>query len=107
MKRKEKKSRREIEAERLAEEKRREQEAKDKVLSLLSDCNSTARKTRNIKAATLSKDGCTVFLEVEGMRPVNQMKITWDLDTADGRALRGELHNTIHALQKDPGFPKK
>ena len=65
------------------------------------------RDPLNIKAATLSKDGCTVFLEVEGMRPVNQMKITWDLDTADGRALRGELHNTIHALQKDPGFPKK
>jgi len=60
-----------------------------------------------VKSATLSKDRRTVFLEVEGMRPVNQMKITWDLDTEDGRALRGELHNTIHSLQKNPGFPKK
>jgi hypothetical protein len=40
------------------------------------------------------------------MRPVHQMKITWDLDTKDGRPMRGELHNSIHNLQKDPGFPK-
>ena len=65
------------------------------------------RDPLNVKSATLSKDRCTVFLEVEGMRPVHQMKITWDLDTEDGRALRGELHNSIHSLQKDPGFPKK
>lgn len=65
------------------------------------------RDPLTVKAATLSKDRCTVFLEVEGMRPVQQMKITWDLDTENGRPLRGKLHNSIHNLQKDPGFPGK
>ena len=64
------------------------------------------RDPLNVTGATLSADGRTVFLAIEGMQPVNQMKITWDLDTKDGRALRGELHNTIHFIQKDPGFPK-
>ncbi|MCB9879993.1 MAG: hypothetical protein H6835_20570 [Planctomycetes bacterium] len=59
-----------------------------------------------VTAARLSPDKRTVFLAIDGMRPVHQMKITWDLDTADGRALRGELHNSIHALAADPGFPK-
>ena len=63
------------------------------------------RDPLNVTAATLSKDQCTVFLEIEGMRPVHQMKITWDLDTEDGRPLRGDLHNSIHNLRKDPGFP--
>jgi hypothetical protein len=39
------------------------------------------------------------------MQPVHQMKITWNVDTKDGRTLKGELHNSIHALGKDPGFP--
>ena len=65
------------------------------------------RDPLTVKSAKLAEDRCTVFLEVEGMRPVHQMKITWDLDTEAGRPLRGELHNSIHALKKDPGFPKK
>lgn len=58
-----------------------------------------------VTAAKLSADGKTVFLAIDGMRVVHQMKITWDLDGKDGRSLRGELHNSIHALAKDPGFP--
>ncbi len=64
------------------------------------------RDPLKVTSSTLSSDGRTVFLAIEGMRPVHQMKITWDLDSKQGRALRGELHNTIHNLQKDPGFPK-
>jgi hypothetical protein len=63
------------------------------------------RDALKVTASKLSPDGKTVFLAVEGMRVVHQMKITWDLDTKDGRSLRGELHNSIHALAKDPGFP--
>lgn len=65
------------------------------------------RDPLTVQSAALSPDRRTVFLTIEGMRPVHQMKITWDLDTEDGRPLRGELHNSIHSLQKDPGFPKK
>lgn len=64
------------------------------------------RDPLKVTSSKLSSDGRTVFLAIEGMRPVHQMKITWDLDTKDGRPLRGELHNSIHNLQKDPGFPK-
>ncbi len=58
-----------------------------------------------VTACKLSPDGRTVFLAIDGMRPVHQMKITWNVDSKDGRELQGELHNTIHALAKDPGFP--
>lgn len=64
------------------------------------------RDSLKVTSSKLSTDGHTVFLAIEGMQPVHQMKITWDLDSKDGRGVRGELHNSIHALQKDPGFPK-
>jgi hypothetical protein len=58
-----------------------------------------------VTAATLSPDGRTVFLAIDGMRPVHQMKITWNVDGSDGKPRKGELHHTIHALAADPGFP--
>ncbi|MDO8349239.1 MAG: hypothetical protein Q7T30_03310 [Planctomycetota bacterium] len=58
-----------------------------------------------VTATKLAPDGRTVFLAIDGMRPVHQMKITWNVDTKDGRTLKGELHNSIHALGKDQGFP--
>lgn len=64
------------------------------------------RDPLNVTAAKLSKDGKTVFLAIDGMQPVNQMKITWDLDSKSGGMMRGAVHNTIHSLQHDPGFPK-
>jgi len=63
------------------------------------------RDPLKVTAATLSPDKRTVFLAIEGMRPVHQMKVTWDLDRSGGGALKGELHNSIHALAEDPGFP--
>ncbi|MCU0866445.1 MAG: hypothetical protein MUC36_21895 [Planctomycetes bacterium] len=60
-----------------------------------------------VRAVKLSADGRTAFLAIEGMRPVHQMKITWNLDGKDGRPQKGELHHTIHVLQKDPGFPSE
>lgn len=58
-----------------------------------------------VTAAKLSPDRRTVFLAVDGMRPVQQIKVRWNVDAADGRELKGELHASIHALAKDPGFP--
>ncbi|MCA8964090.1 MAG: hypothetical protein KDC48_04360 [Planctomycetes bacterium] len=63
------------------------------------------RDPLKVTGAKLSPDGKTVFLAIEGMQPVNQMKITWNVDTKAGATLKGELHNTIHALAADPGFP--
>lgn len=64
------------------------------------------RDPLKVRSASLSKDGRTVFLAIDGMQPVHQMKITWNLDSKDGRSLKGELHNSIHALAADPGFPE-
>jgi hypothetical protein len=58
-----------------------------------------------IAGVTVSQDRRTVFLQVTGMRPVMQMKVTWNVDAADGGAVRGELHNSIHVLGSDPGMP--
>ena len=60
-----------------------------------------------ITAVTLSPDGRTAFLAIDGMRPVNQMKVTWNVDSKDGRALKGDLHHSIHVLPKDAGFPQE
>ncbi len=63
------------------------------------------RDALKVTAATLSPDGRTVFVKVDGMRVVNQLKLTWNLDAKDGRELKGEVHASIHVLGKDAGFP--
>ncbi|MFO1078196.1 MAG: DUF6797 domain-containing protein [Planctomycetota bacterium] len=63
------------------------------------------RDPLRVTAAKLGPDGRTVFLAIDGMQPVNQMKITWNVDDKGGKPHQGELHDTIHALAADPGFP--
>jgi hypothetical protein len=58
-----------------------------------------------VTGAKLSPDGRTVFLAIDGLRAVHQYKVTWNVDGADGAVRKGELHGSIHALGKDPGFP--
>jgi len=80
-------------------------------LSVLEPDRKVAQGEKNrdplaVTAATVGPDKRTVFLAVDGMRPVHQMRITWDVDSAAGELMRGELHNSIHALAEDPGFPE-
>lgn len=63
------------------------------------------RDALRVSAAKLSPDGRTVFLAIDGMRPVHQMKVGWNVDTKAGATWQGELHNSIHKLAADPGFP--
>ncbi len=51
-----------------------------------------------VESATVAADGRSVFLRVRGLRPVMQMKISYDLEGADGKPLRGAIYNTIHKL---------
>ena len=46
----------------------------------------------------MSEDGKSVFLEIPDMRPVMQMKINFNIKTADGAPLKSVIHNTIHNL---------
>jgi hypothetical protein len=51
-----------------------------------------------IKRISPGTDDHSVFLEIEGMKPVMQMSIRYHLKSADGTDLQGEVVNTIHAL---------
>ncbi|MCR9245202.1 MAG: hypothetical protein NXI31_09235 [bacterium] len=62
------------------------------------------RDALKVTKATLGPDGKTVFLAIEGIQPVHQMRITWNVDTAEEEQCKGELHNSVHVLRKNSGF---
>jgi glucose/arabinose dehydrogenase len=51
-----------------------------------------------VASAKLSEDGKTVFLEIPGIRPVMQMKIQLNLDTAGGEEIGWEIYNTVNRV---------
>ena len=51
-----------------------------------------------VKSATLSADLKSVFLAISDLRPAMQMQLKYELKSADGAELRGQVINTIHAL---------
>ncbi|WP_165232623.1 DUF6797 domain-containing protein [Aquisphaera insulae] len=51
-----------------------------------------------IAAARLSPDGRTLILTMPDLRPTMGMELTYRLRSADGQALEGVIHNTIHRL---------
>jgi hypothetical protein len=56
-----------------------------------------------IKAATLSADGKSVFLEIDGLVPVNQFAVKCKVASADGEAITSELMGTIHVVPAAKG----
>jgi len=56
-----------------------------------------------IKSATLQSDKRTVFLEIPTIKPVMQMHLKMDLESADGREINLEVWNTINKLGRDTG----
>jgi hypothetical protein len=55
-------------------------------------------KTSKVKSVSVGTDDRSVFLEIEGMKPVMQMSIRYSIRSADGSDLKGEVVDTIHAL---------
>ena len=51
-----------------------------------------------VKAAKLSEDGRTVHLEIEGLKPVMQMRISCRIAAADKSPVALDIYNTIHEL---------
>jgi hypothetical protein len=51
-----------------------------------------------VKSAKLLEDGKSVFLAVEGLKPVMQMQVRYGLTAASGEPLGGVIYNTIHRL---------
>jgi hypothetical protein len=54
-----------------------------------------------VRSARLLPDGRTVFLEMPGLRPVMQMEIKYNLDTAEGKPMRGPLWLTLNKLDRE------
>ncbi len=51
-----------------------------------------------ISSIALSQDGKTVTLHIPDLVPVMQMKIAFNLRSAEGARVRHEIYNTIHAI---------
>jgi hypothetical protein len=62
------------------------------------DPKQQKRDTLEVKSAKLSDDGKTVTLDIPGLRPVMQMKIGINVDTADGKELKWEIYNTVNRV---------
>jgi len=52
----------------------------------------------SVTSAKVGDDGKSVFLGIEGVKPVMQMKITMRLKGADATPANWEIYNTIHEL---------
>lgn len=53
-----------------------------------------------VASAKLLEDGKSVFLSLPDITPTWSMEIQYDLKAADGTAINGTLHNTIHELRE-------
>lgn len=49
-----------------------------------------------IEAAKLLPDGKTVELTLAGMKPCMTLKVTYDLESEDGKIMKGDLHATVY-----------
>src|SRR5262249_37502424 len=59
------------------------------------------RDSVEVKSTRLLPDGRTVFLEMPGLRPLMQMEIKYNLDTAEGKPMRGSLWLTLNKLDRE------
>lgn len=51
-----------------------------------------------VRNAKLLPDGRSVFLTINDLQPVMQMKIQFNVNAGDGKAIRGEIYNTINQV---------
>lgn len=56
-----------------------------------------------IKSAKLAADGLSVFLEIDGLKPVMQIAVKCKVATADGQAIDAEVMGTIHQVPAATG----
>lgn len=68
----------------------------------VSDGKQQVQKGREeeveVQGATVTADGKTVTLKVDGVRPVMQMKIQYNLKAADGAKVQSTIWNTINVV---------
>jgi glucose/arabinose dehydrogenase len=64
----------------------------------VKDPQKEGRDVVEIKSARLSDDEKTVFLEIEGLRPVMQMELKYNLSAKSGKPMRNQLWLTLNRL---------
>ncbi len=52
-----------------------------------------------VTGAKLQSDGRTVLLTLSSIVPAEQMRITCDLETAEGKVVKSDIYNTVHKVQ--------
>jgi hypothetical protein len=57
------------------------------------------QKGFGISNAELLDDGKTVRLSIPDLKPVHMMEIQYKIKAADGQAIVGEIHNTLHSVK--------
>jgi len=60
--------------------------------------DSEGRDELLVKSARLLEDGSTLFLEIPGLRPVMQLEIKYNIDSADGAPLRDQMWLTLNRI---------
>ena len=51
-----------------------------------------------VDKASISSDGTTVMLDLEGFSPTWCMEVVYSFTGTDGKTFTGKLHNTVHDL---------
>ena len=60
-----------------------------------------------ISSISLSEDKKTIFLEIQDIAPVMQMKVSFDIEDASGSKVKHDIYQTIHKLGSWKGKPGK
>ena len=71
----------------------------------VSSPSQTGRDEVEIRSATLSSNGKSVFLEIPALQPVMQLGISWTLKSTKGEIVRQTYVHTIHSVGTEE-FPE-
>lgn len=69
----------------------------------VSDPKKQGHDPVEVQSASLSADGKTVTLKIDNLRPVMQMKIQYNLKTADGSTAKSAIWNTLNVVGNQRG----
>jgi putative heme-binding domain-containing protein len=58
-----------------------------------------AQRTLKVAGVRIQEDGKTLVLQIPDLAPTMGLAVRWDLKSAEGRPVAGELHGTIHHLR--------
>ena len=65
----------------------------------VADPEKQGRDAVNLKSARLSSNRLHLFLEIPDLRPAMEMKISYNVKSADGKTLRNDFYATINSVR--------